>query len=88
MKRWDEFPENTWLGFLMQVSDLAKEWQNIIQNLRLLQMKVTISSPMAWKFTRVMFKSTLEAILRGYIPMTMSISKMSTIPVDFHRRRR
>ena len=26
--------------------------------------------------------TTLEAILRGYIPMTMSLSKMSTIPVD------
>ena len=26
--------------------------------------------------------TTLEAMLRGYVPMTMSISKLSTMPVD------
>ena len=43
---------------------------------------------MALKSQRVMLApmraplTTIEAIFRGYIPMTLSMSKMSTLPVD------
>ena len=93
MKRWDEFPENTVMVgvFDAEISDLAKRMAKH-------NPKFTIVADESYQHflahgvekstTRVMLAplraplTTLEAILRGYIPMTMSMSKMSTIPVD------
>ena len=93
MKRWDEFPEDTVMVgvFDAEVSDLAKRMAKH-------NPKFTIVADESYQHflahgvekstTRVMLAplraplTTLEAILRGYIPMTMSMSKMSTIPVD------
>ena len=93
MKRWDEFPDDTVMVgvFDAEVSELARRMAKHDPKLTIVadESYGTFLGNGVYKSTlRVLLAplraplTTLEAILRGYIPMTMSLSKMSTIPVD------
>ena len=93
MKRWDEFPEDTVMVgiFDAELSELGKR---MAKN----DVKFTIAADETYRhfeengvtksFARFMLGALrspltfLQATMKGYVPMTMSISKMSTIPVD------
>lgn len=93
MKRWEEFPEDTVMVgiFDAELSDLAKRMAKH-------DVKFTIAADETYhhfekngvtkSFARFMLGALrspmtfLQATMKGYVPMTMSISKMSTIPVD------
>ena len=93
MKRWEEFPEDTVMVgiFDAELSDLGKRMAKH-------DVKFTIAADETYhhfeengvtkSFARFMLGALrspltfLQATMKGYVPMTMSISKMSTIPVD------
>ena len=93
MKRWDEFPVDTVMVgvFDAEISELTKRMAKH-------KPKFTIIADESYQHFlahgveksafRVMLApmraplTTIEAIFRGYIPMTLSMSKMSTLPVD------
>ena len=93
MKRWDEFPDDTVMVgvFDAELSDLAKKMTK--HNL-----KFTVVADESYQhflahgveksILRVLLApirapiTTFSAILKGYIPTTLSLSKMSTLPVD------
>ncbi len=93
MKRWDEFPEDTVMVgiFDAELSDLSKRMSKH-------DVKFIIAADETYhhfeengvtkSFGRFMLGALrspltfLQATMKGYVPMTMSISKMSTIPVD------
>ena len=93
IKRWKEFPEDTVMVgvFDAHIEELTKRMgsKNVPFAIvadetydTFLESGVTKSF---WRFMWGAFRSPitfLQATLRGYVPMTMSISKMSTIPVD------
>ncbi len=93
MKRWDEFPDEVVMVgvFDAEVSDLAmrvgkhepkfiivadENYETFRKNGVSKSMAGLMLAPLRAPLT------TLEAMLRGYVPMTMSISKLSTMPVD------
>ena len=93
MKRWDEFPDDAVMVgvFDAEVSDLAKRmakhepkftivadesYETFLQNGVSKSVAGLMLAPLRAPLT------TLEAMLRGYVPMTMSMSKLSTMPVD------
>ena len=93
MKRWDEFPDDAVMVgvFDAEVSDLAKRmakhkpkftivadesYETFLENGVSKSVAGLMLAPLRAPLT------TLEAMLRGYVPMTMSMSKLSTMPVD------
>ena len=93
MKRWDEFPDDTVMVgvFDAEITELTKRmakhnlkftiiadesYQHFLANGVKKSLFRVMLAPMRAPLT------TLEAIFRGYIPMTLSMSKMSTLPVD------
>ncbi len=93
MKRWDEFPDDTIMVgvFDAEISDLAEKMAKH-------NPKFTIVADETYQYflengvhksiSRVLFAplkapiTTFQAMFKGYIPLTLSMSKMSTIPVD------
>ncbi len=93
MKRWNEFPEDTVMVgvFDAQIDELSRRMRkrNIpftivadetYQNFRENGIEKSFPSFM-WGAIRSPITMIL-ATLKGYIPMTLSISKMSTLPAD------
>ena len=93
LKRWEEFDNDTVMVgvFDAKIGELKKSmrrhnppftvvadetYENFLNNDVKKSLLRVLLAPMRAPLTM------LEAIFRGYIPLTMSISKLSTIPVD------
>ena len=93
LKRWNEFSDDVVMVgvFDAEIEELAKRmkrhpppftvvadetYEHFLQNGVRKSIGRVLLAPLRAPLT------TLSAIFRGYIPMTLSISKMSTLPVD------
>ena len=93
VKRWNEFPEDTVMVgiFDAKISALQKRMKKHEVPFHLVAdetYETFLNSGVQKSFFRVMLAplkaplTFLETVFRGYVPMTLSIAKLSTLPVD------